>query len=48
MLGAHALYKIDYLKVSLLYLFRKKWADGTLEQHDDLLWEPMRNIKLIF
>ena len=28
MLGAHTLYKIDYLKVSLLYLFRKVWANA--------------------
>ena len=47
MLGAHALYKIDCSEVSLLYLFRKKWANGSLEQHDDLCWEPMRSIKLI-
>ena len=37
MLGAHALYKIDYLEVSSLYLFRKIWANGPLEQHKDLI-----------
>ena len=47
MLGAHALCKIDYLEVSLLYLFRKIWANGPLEQHDDLCWGPTRFIKLI-
>ena len=36
MLGAHALYKLDYSEISLLYLFRKIWANGPLEQHDDL------------
>ena len=41
MLGAHALYKIDYLEVSLLYLLRKIWA------HDNLCKGPMRFIKLI-
>ena len=47
MLGAHALHKIDYLEVSLLHLFRKVWANGPLEQHDDLCWGSMRSIKLI-
>ena len=46
MLGAHALYKLDYLKISSLYLFRKIWANGPLEQRDDLSWGPMRSIKL--
>ena len=46
MLGANALYKIDCLEVSLLYLFRTIWANGPLEQHDDLRG-PMRSIKLI-
>ena len=35
MLGANALYKIDCLEVYLLYLFRKKWANRPLEQHND-------------
>ena len=47
MLGPNALNKIDCLEVSLLYLFRKIWANGSLEQHDDLCWEPMRFIKSI-
>ena len=46
MLGAHAHYKIDYLEVSLLYLLRKIWANGPLEQHDDFCWGPMRSTKL--
>ena len=47
MLDTHALYEIDYLEVSLLYLFRKVLASGPLEQQDDLCWGPMRSIKLI-
>ena len=34
-LGAYTLYEIDYLEVSLLYLFHKIWANGPPEQHDD-------------
>ena len=47
MLRALALYKIDFSEVSLLYLLRKIWANGHLEQHDDLCWWPMRSMKLI-
>ena len=31
MLGVYALYKVDYLKVSLMDLFRKIWANEPLE-----------------
>ena len=55
MLGAHALdktliksivafRKIDCLEVSWLYLFRKIWANGPFEQHNDLCWGPIRSI----
>ena len=47
MLGAHALYKIDCLEVFLLHLVCKIWANGSLEQHDDLFEGPMRSIKLV-
>ena len=46
MLGANALYKIDYLKVSLLHLLRKIWADRPLEL-PVLSWGPMHSIKSI-
>ena len=28
-------------------VFRKIWANGSLELHDDLCWGPMRSMKVI-
>ena len=37
--------------VTIFYIsfavFCKIWANGFLEQHDDLCWEPMPSIKVI-
>ena len=44
MLGTHALYKIDCLEVSLLYLLREISTNEPLEQRDDVWWESVKSI----